>query len=123
MIERTRKPRRGVTLAATTLFDATAFISAKCERKVIPHIAVNGTVRRLGKVRKTLIDRRTSCYKGYDTTLRIRKHIEEAFGKAMTVGGIARLNVQRIARATAAFTFRMIGYNRVSLPKSIEATA
>ena len=48
-------------------------------------------------------------------SLRIRKRIEQAFGWAKTIGGIAR--------ATAAFTFRMITYNFVRLPKIILATA
>src|SRR3546814_21120633 len=38
-------------------------------------------------------------------SLRIRKRIEQTFGWAKTIGGIAR--------ATAAFTFRMITYNFV----------
>ncbi len=80
-----------------------------------------GTVSKLGKVRKTLIDRRTTRHHGYDTSLRIRKRIEEAFGWAKTIGGIARLKVHGIARATAAFTFRMIAYNLIRLPKIIEA--
>ena len=46
---------------------------------------------------------------------RIRKCIEQAFGWAKTIGGIAR--------ATAVFTFRMITYNFVRLPKIILATA
>lgn len=55
--------------------------------------------------------------------MRIRKRIEEAFGWAKTVGGIARLKVRGIDRATAAFTFRMIAYNLIRLPKIIQATA
>lgn len=39
------------------------------------------------------------------SSLRIRKRIEEAFGWAKTVGGIARLKVRGLARAEAAFTF------------------
>lgn len=123
MIERTRKPGRRVTLAGDKLFDAAGFVSALRERKVTPHIAVNGTVSKLGKVRKTLIDRRTTRHDGYEISMRIRKRIEEAFGWAKTIGGIARLKVQGIARATAAFTFRMIAYNLVRLPKIIQVTA
>jgi transposase len=123
MIERTRKPGRRVTLAGDKLFDAASFVSALRERKVTPHIAVNGTVSKLGKVRKTLIDRRTTRHDGYGTSLRIRKRIEEAFGWAKTIGGMARLKVRGIARARAAFTFRMIAYNLVRLPKIIAATA
>jgi len=125
MIEQTRaktgRPGRRVTLDGDKLFDAAAFVSALRDRKVTPHIAVNGTVSKLGKVRKTLIDRRTTRHAGYEISLRIRKRIEEAFGWAKTIDDIARLKVRGIARATAAFTFRMIAYNLVRLPKIIEA--
>lgn len=119
MIERTRKRGRRVTLAGDRLFDAASFVTALRERGITPHIAINGTVSKLGKVRKTLIDRRTTRHDGYAVSLRIRKRIEEAFGWAKTVGGIARLKVRGLARAEAAFTFRMIAYNLVRLPKLI----
>ncbi|WP_409592328.1 tyrosine-type recombinase/integrase [Sphingobium sp.] len=60
MIERTRKPGRRVTLAGDRLFDSASFVTALREREITPHIAINGTVSKLGKVRKTLIDRRTT---------------------------------------------------------------
>ncbi len=66
-----------------------------------------------------LIDRRTTRHDSYAVSLRIRKRIEEAFGWAKTVGGIAGLKVRGLARAEAAFTFRMIAYNLVQLPKLI----
>lgn len=123
MIERTRKPGRRVTLAGDKLFDASSFVAALRARKVTPHIAVNGTVSKLGTVRKTLIDRRTTRHAGYETSLRVRKRIEEAFGWAKTIGGMAKLKVRGLARAEAAFTFRMIAYNLVRLPKIIEAAS
>ncbi len=123
MIDRTCKPARRVTLAGDKLFDAASFVTALRTRKVTPHIAVNGTVSKLGKVRKTLIDRRTTRHEGYATSLRVRKRIEEAFGWAKTIGGIAKLKVRGLARAEAAFTFRMIAYNLVRLPKLLEANA
>lgn len=118
-IERTRKPGRRVTLAGDRLFDAASFVTDLRERDITPHIAINGTVSKLGKVRKTLIDRRTTRHDGYAVSLRIRKRIEEASGWAKTVGGIAWLKVRGLARAEAAFTFRMIAYNLMRLPKLI----
>ncbi|MBL0966409.1 MAG: transposase [Blastomonas sp.] len=50
---------------------------------------------------------------------RIRKRIEEAFGWAKTISGIAKLKVRGLARADAAFTFRMIAYNLIRIPKLI----
>lgn len=75
----------------------------------------------MGKVRKTLIDFRTTRHEGYATSPRIRKRIEEAFGWAKMIGGIAKLKVRGLARAQAAFTFRMVAYNLVRLPKLLQA--
>lgn len=121
MIERTCKSGRRVTLAGDKLFDASSFVAALRARKITPHIAVNGTVSKLGKVRKTLIDRRTTRHEGYAVSLRARKRIEEAFGWAKTIGGMAKLRVRGLARAEAAFTFRMIAYNLIRLPKLLKA--
>ena len=75
----------------------------------------------MGKPRKTLIDRRTTRHDGYAASLRIQKRIEEAFGWAKTIGGVAKLKVRGRAMAEAAFTFRMIAYNLIRLPKIMEA--
>lgn len=50
----------------------------------------------------------------------MRKRIEEAFGWAKTIGGMAKLKVRGLARAQAAFTFRMIAYNLIRLTKLLE---
>lgn len=121
MIDRTCKPGRRVTLAGDKLFDASRFVAALRERKVTPHIAVNGTISKLGKVRKTLIDKRTTRHEGYAVSLRARKRIEEAFGWTKTIGGMAKLKVRGLARAEAAFTLRMIACNLIRLPKLLEA--
>lgn len=68
-------------------------------------------VSKRGKVRKTLIDRRTTRHESYAASLRVRKRIEEAFGWAKTIGGMAKLKVRGLTRAEAAFTFRMIAAN------------
>lgn len=121
MIERSRKGNRRVTLGADKLFDAAGFVTDLKARAITPHIAVNGSVSKLGKVRKTAVDGRTTRHPGYAISQRIRKRIEEAFGWAKTIGGIAKLKVRGLARADAAFTFRMIAYNLVRIPKLIAA--
>jgi transposase len=119
MIERTRKGGGRVTLGADKLFDAAPFVTELKARKITPHIAINGSVSKLGKVRKTAVDKRATRHPGYDISQRIRKRIEEAFGWAKTIGGVAKLKVRGIARADAAFTFRMIAYNLIRIPKLI----
>lgn len=119
MIERTRRPGRRVTLGADKLYDAASFTGELRARGITPHVAINGTVSKLGKVRKTLVDKRTTRHEGYTISLAIRKRIEEAFGWAKPIGGIAKLKVRGLAKADAAFTFRMIAYNLIRIPKLI----
>lgn len=127
MIERTRprtgSPGRRVTLGADKLFDAASFVEALRARSITPHIAINGSVSKLGKVRKTSVDGRTTRHSGYVISQRVRKRIEEAFGWAKPIGGIAKLKVRGLAKADAAFTFRMIAYNLIRIPKLISQPA
>jgi hypothetical protein len=123
MIERTRTGGKRVTLGADKLFDAAPFVTDLKARKVTPHIAINGTVSKLGKVRKTAVDGRATRHGGYEISQRIRKRIEEAFGWAKTIGGLTKLKVRGLARADAAFTFRMIAYNLIRIPKLIAQPA
>lgn len=119
MIERSRRPGKRVTLGADKLFDASPFVSDLKARAITPHIAINGSVSKLGKVRKTAVDGRTTRHEGYAVSQRIRKRIEEAFGWAKTIGGIAKLKLRGLARADAAFAFRMIAYNLIRIPKLV----
>ena len=123
MIERSRRPGKRVTLGADKLFDAAPFVTELKTRRITPHIAINGSVSKLGKVRKTGVDRRTTRHPGYAISQRIRKRIEEAFGWAKTIGGVAKLKVRGLARADAAFTFKMIAYILVRIPKLIAKPA
>jgi hypothetical protein len=123
MIERTRKPGKRVTLGADKLYDAASFTGDLRARGITPHVAINGSVSTLGNVRKTLVDARTTRHEGYVISQRIRKRIEESFGWAKTIGGLAKLKVRGLARADAAFTLRMIAYNLIRIPKLITQRA
>lgn len=123
MIERSRRPGKRVTLGADKLFDASGFVTALKARAITPHVAINGSISKRGKVRKTAVDRRTTRHPGYAVSQRIRKRIEEAFGWAKTVGGIAKLKVRGLAKADAAFIFQMIAYNLIRIPKLVAQAA
>jgi hypothetical protein len=122
LIDRHKSPRR-VTLAADKLFDVESFVTGLRVRKVTPHIAIDGRVSKLGVVRKTAIDGRTTRHPGYTTSLRVRKRIEEIFGWAKTVGGIAKVKVRGLAKVRAVFTFAIAAYNLIRIPKLLEASA
>jgi hypothetical protein len=123
MIDRTRKHHRRITLGADKLFDTESFVTDLKARAVTPHIAIDGRVFKTGRVRKTLVDGRTTRHKGYAVSLRCRKRIEEAFGWSKTIGGAAKLKVRGLAKANTFFTFRMIAYNLVRIPKLLAVSA
>ena len=103
-------------------YDASPFVAELRARKVTPHIAVQGTVSKLGKVRKTAIDKRTLRHQGYVLSLRCRKRIEEVFGWIKAQAGYDRVKVRSKARVTATFTDPVAAYNLIRLPKLIAMT-
>jgi len=129
MIKRSRKAanrtvrRTRVTLGADKGFDAEDFVLKLKGQKVTPHIAINGTVSKTGKVRKTAVDGRTTRHTGYEISQRCRKRIEESFGWAKTIGGAAKLKLRGLAKAKGFFIFRMIAYNLIRIPKLLAAAA
>jgi len=129
MIKRSRKgkartiAKTRVTLGADKGFDAEDFVLKLKSQKVTPHIAINGTVSKTGKVRKTAVDARTTRHKGYEISQRCRKRIEESFGWAKTIGGAAKLKLRGLAKAKGFFMFQMIAYNLIRIPKLLIAAA
>lgn len=67
MLDR-RPSRRRITLGTDKAYDVRQFI--KGERKVTPHIAVDGHLSKTGKPRATAIDDRTKRHPGYDVSQR-----------------------------------------------------
>jgi transposase len=123
MLKRSRKTdnrmvrKARVTLGADKGFDAEAFVLKLKQQNVTPHIAINARTYSTGKVRKTAVDGRTTRHAGYDISQRCRKRIEESFGWAKTIGGAAKLKVRSLAKARGFFTFQMIAYNLIRIPK------
>jgi transposase len=129
MIKRSRKTTKRtvsktrVTLGADKGYDAEAFVLTLKDQKVTPHIAINGTVSKTGKVRKTAVDGRTIRHKGYEISQRCRKRIEESFGWTKTIGGLSKLKLRGLVKAKGFFTFQMIAYNLIRIPKLLAAAA
>jgi transposase len=122
MLDR-RSARRRITLGADKAYDVTDFVGDLRERKVTPHIAVQGSVSKTGKVRKTAIDKRTLRHLGYEISQRCRKRIEEIFGWVKKPGGLAKVKVRGRSKVEAAFTFTVIAYNLVRIPKLLDMPA
>ena len=100
---------RRLTLGADKNYDTAGFV-AECRRLcVTPHVAA--------KVKHSAIDRRTMRHAAYATSQQKRKLIEEAFGWAKTIAGLAKVKVRGLARVRHCFTLAMTAYNLIRMPK------
>jgi hypothetical protein len=95
-------------LGADKNYDAEAFVEGLKRRQIEPHIAINGSVSKLGKVRKTAVSPEVAASEGYAISMVCRKRIEEIFGWSKTVGGLAQLKLRGLAKVQAVFTFGLI---------------
>jgi transposase len=117
LIDSHRPGRRRITVGADKGFDVEGFVNDLRERNITPHVAINAHLTKTGKQRKTAVDGRTLRHAGYDISQRCRKRIEEVFGWLKTTGGIAQVKVRGLAKVQAVFTFAILAYNLVRIPK------
>jgi transposase len=118
------RPGRGrITLGGDKAFDVEDFVQALRQRKVTPHIAIDGHLTKTGKRRKTAIDKRTLRHVGYDISQRCRKRIEEVFGWIKTTGGVAQVKVRGLPKVQAVFAFAILAYNLIRIPKLLAAAS
>jgi transposase len=99
----TRKRRR--TVAGDKGYDTRGFVADARGLGFTPHVAQNTTRQR------SAIDGRTTRHRGHQTSLRIRKRIEEPFGWVKTVGGGRKLRYIGRDRNRAWFKITAATYN------------
>ena len=104
---------RKLTLGADKGYDASAFVADLRQACVTPHVT--------RKARYSAIDGRTTRHKGYDLSLKHRKRIEEAFGWAKTVGGMAQTVYRGVERVRSRFVLTMAANNLARLPRLLAA--
>ena len=104
---------RQLTLGADKGFDAAEFVADLRQACVTPHVAQ--------KTRYSAIDGRTTRHEGYALSIRNRKRIEEAFGWAKTVGGMAQTVYRGLERVRARFILTMAANNLARLPRLLAA--
>jgi transposase len=104
---------RRLTLGADKGFDAAEFVTDLRKACVTPHIAQ--------KTRYSAVDGRTTRHPGYALSLRNRKRIEEAFGWAKTVGGMAQTVYRGVERVRSRFILTMAANNLARLPRLLAA--
>ena len=104
---------RRLTLGADKGYDAAAFVSDLRQACVTPHVA--------RKSRYSALDGRTTRHEGYARSLKHRKRIEEAFGWAKTVGGMAQTVYRGVERVRSRFILTMTANNLARLPRLLGA--
>ena len=102
-----------LTLGADKGYDSADFVAELRQACVIPHVAQ--------KARHSAIDGRTTRHPGYATSQKRRKKIEEPFGWAKTVGGMAQTVYRGVERVRARFTLTMVACNLARLPRLLGA--
>ena len=104
-----------LTLAADKAYDAREFVRELRQMCVTPHVAQ--------KACRSAIDRRTTRHPGYAASQKKRKLVEEAFGWAKTIAGMAKVRVRGLARVRFTFTFTMAAYNLIRMPRLLAQAA
>ena len=98
-----------LTLAADKAYDTREFVADLRQKCVTPHVAQ--------KARSSAIDGRTTRHPGYAESQKKRKLVEEAFGWAKTIAGMAKVKVRGLPRVRFQFTFTMAAYNLIRMPR------
>lgn len=104
---------RQLTLGADKGYDAAGFVADLRQACVTPHVA--------RKLRHSAIDGRTTRHEGYALSQKHRKRIEEAFGWAKTVGGMAQTVYRGVERVRSRFILTMAANNLARLPRLLAA--
>ena len=104
---------RRLTLGADKGYDAAGFVADLRQACVTPHVAQ--------KSRYSAIDGRTTRHAGYALSQKHRKRIEEPFGWAKTVGGMAQTMYRGVERVRSRFVLTMAANNLARLPRLLGA--
>ena len=107
--------QRRITLGADKGYDTSDFVASLRQKCVTPHVAQ--------KITGSAIDGRTTRHAGYGMSQQKRKRVEEPFGWAKTIAGMAKVKVRGLARVRHAFTFAMAAYNLIRMPRLLAAAA
>jgi transposase len=104
---------RQLTLGADKGYDAASFVRDLRQACVTPHVAQ--------KAKYSAIDGRTTRHEGYGLSQKHRKRIEEPFGWAKTVGGMAQTMYRGVERVRSRFILTMAANNLARLPRLLTA--
>jgi len=96
-----------LTLGADRGYDVASFVKDLRQLRATPHVAQ--------KTKGTAIDKRTTRHAGYQTSLKIRKRVEEIFGWIKTTGVLRKTRHRGLERVECTFTLAVTAYNLVRM--------
>jgi len=96
-----------ITLGADRGYDVASFVKDLRQLRATPHVAQ--------KTKGTAIDKRTTRHAGYQTSLKIRKRVEEIFGWVKTTGVLRKTRHRGLERVECTFTLAVTAYNLVRM--------
>jgi transposase len=96
-----------ITLGADRGYDVASFVKELRRLRATPHVAQ--------KTKGTAIDKRTTRHTGYQTSLKIRKRVEEIFGWMKTTGVLRKTRHRGLERVECDFTLAAAAYNLVRM--------
>ena len=106
---------RRLTLGADKGYDTHGFVAGMRLIGVTPHVAA--------KVAKSALDGRSTRHATYAVSQRKHKLIEESFGWAKTIGGMAKVKLRGLPRVRYVFTLSMAADNLIRMPKLLAGAA
>ena len=96
-----------ITLGADRGYDVASFVKELRTLRTTPHVAQ--------KTKGTAIDKRTTRHTGYQTSLKIRKRVEEIFGWMKTTGVLRKTRHRGLERVECDLTLAAAAYNLVRM--------
>ena len=102
-----------ITLGADKGYDAAEFVERLETARVVPHIAQNN------KNRRSAVADRVARTPAYAVSQLARKRIEEIFGWAKEIGGMAQTKFRGRDRVDWRFTMTLAAYNLMRVPKLV----
>ena len=103
------KTQGPITLGADKAYDAAEFVERLGKANVLPHIAQNTTNR------KSAVPDEIAQSIGYAISQVVRKRIEEVFGWAKEIGGMAQVKLRGLAKVDWRFLMTLAAYNLVRM--------
>ena len=98
------------TVGADKNYDTRGFVTACRALNITPHVSRN--TKRTGG---SAIDGRTSRHAGYQISMRLRKRVEEPFGRGKKIGPIRQVMLRGRDKVHSLFQLTMMGWNLIRM--------